>query len=73
MENVRLPDGTWVTTPFSVGIGKLPTPCADECNWEDQGPPSEQVPRVQMQRCSDCGQVRGRYLDSPTSETSEEI
>jgi hypothetical protein len=67
MQNVRLPDGTWVTTPVAIGIGQLPTPCAAGCRWEDHGPPTKDVPRVQIQHCPDCGQVRGRYLDDPAS------
>jgi hypothetical protein len=66
MQNVQLPDGTWVTTPIAVGIGRLNPACEDGCRWEDFGPVTEEVPRVQMQRCSGCGQVRGRYLDDPS-------
>ena len=67
MRDVQLSDGTWVTTPIRVGSGTLSTPCANGCRWEDFGQVSEQVPRVQAQRCPDCGQVRGRYLDDPHS------
>lgn len=66
MRNIRLPDGTWLTTPIAVGIGSLPTQCAAGCRWEDDGPPTEEVPRLQMQRCPDCGYVRSRYLDDPS-------
>ena len=65
MENIRLSDGTWVTTPIAVGFGSIKPPCEADCRWEDQGPPTEEVPRIQMQRCPACGQVRGRYLDDP--------
>jgi hypothetical protein len=66
MRNIRLPDGTWITTPVAVGIGSLPEPCAAGCRWEDHGPPTEEVPRMQMQRCPNCGHIRARYLDDPT-------
>jgi hypothetical protein len=72
MRDVRLPDGSWVTTPIHVGVGGLPKPCEDECPWEDVGPPSEAVPRVQRQHCPKCGQVRGRYLDNPHPEIGDE-
>jgi hypothetical protein len=66
MQNVKLPDGTWVTTPIAVGIGSISTPCEGDCRWEDFGPITEEVPRVQMQRCLGCGRVRGHYLDDPS-------
>ena len=68
MKDMQLPDGTWVTPPINVGIGKLSIPCFDGCHWEDFGPSTEEVPRIQMQRCPNCKQVRGRYLDDPTKE-----
>lgn len=66
MQNVRLPDGTWVTTPIAVGFGQIRPACEADCHWQNYGPPTEKVPRIQMERCPSCGQVRGRYLDDPT-------
>jgi hypothetical protein len=70
---MRLPDGIWVTTSIWVGAG-IPNPeCApDEHQWESQGGPrqpeeSGEVP-IQMEKCSRCGWIRGRYLENPHPE-----
>jgi hypothetical protein len=73
---MKLPDGTWVTTPMAVGVGGLSPQCPnDACAWEDLGPPTlpevaGQVP-VQLQKCSGCGWIRGRYLGNPHPEEEE--
>jgi hypothetical protein len=70
MYDVRLSDGTWVTTPMWAGFGAVKAECpSEEHQWEAHGPsrPPEQpgeVP-IQMERCSRCGWVRGRYLENP--------
>jgi hypothetical protein len=68
MKTYQQPDGAWVTTPILIGgLGKVPVPCA-ACQWQDVGLPSSRPPRVQMQRCPQCGAMRGRYIDDPREE-----
>jgi hypothetical protein len=66
--DVKLPDGSWVTTSMWAGFGIQGHECADH-QWEQHGPvrqpeKPEEVP-IQMERCSVCGWVRGRYLENP--------
>jgi hypothetical protein len=68
MFDVKLSDGTWVTTPTWAGFG-LPTPECSDHQWEAHGPPrppekAGEVP-IQLERCSVCGWVRGRYMENP--------
>ena len=81
MQDVKLPDGTWVTTAMAVGIGGVAAQCLDDtCTWEDTGPPMSAEPAgdgeigvpVQMQKCPKCGWVRGRYLGDPHPELKDE-
>ena len=81
MQDVKLSDGTWVTTPFAFGVGGLPAQCPDDaCTWEDCGPPVSPEPAkdaeigtpVQLQKCSKCGCVRGRYLGNPHPEFKDD-
>jgi hypothetical protein len=69
MMDYKLPDGTWVTTPIGLAIGgQMTTQCANGCDWEDQGPPSDGPVPVQPQKCARCGWVRGKYLGNPYPE-----
>ena len=70
MRDVKLPDGTWVTTPIAAGLGSLRPQCPGEtCTWEDCGPPETSGPvPVQLQQCPCCGWARGRYLGDPHPE-----
>jgi hypothetical protein len=81
MQDIKLPDGTWVTTPMAVGIGKPPVQCSDEtCVWKDFGPPTtpeideaiDTGTPVQLQKCPRCGYVRGRYLGNPHPEFKDD-
>ena len=70
MLDIRLADGTWVTTPMWAGLGiKAGCPADEAHQWEAHGPvrPPEQSGEVsiQMERCARCGWVRGRYLENP--------
>ena len=40
MYDVKLPDGTWATTPLWGGVG-LPAPECAEHRWEAVGPPRQ--------------------------------
>lgn len=70
MQDYRLPDGTWVTTPVFAGdVRHMTCQCPDGCDWQDAGPPSEGGPvRAQAQRCTKCGWVRARYIGNPHPE-----
>jgi hypothetical protein len=74
MRDIRLPDGTWVTTAFTV---QSHPQCPDDtCTWEDFGPPTPPgllpVP-VQMQKCPRCCYVRGRYLGSLDQDSTSSL
>jgi hypothetical protein len=73
MRDVKLPDGTWVTTPMAAGFGMPQGQCPDDtCAWADEGPPMCEGPiPVQLQRCPRCGWVRGRYLGNPHPEADD--
>lgn len=73
MQDVRLPDGTWVTNPMFMGIGDtLVSRCPDDtCVWEDYGPPSPpgDLPvQLQAQQCVRCRWTRVKYLGNPHPE-----
>lgn len=75
MQDVRLPDGTWVTTPMWAGFGTVKAECLpDEHQWEVQGgirqPENLYEVPIQLEQCSRCGWVRGRYLENPHPEVS---
>jgi hypothetical protein len=72
MRDVQLPDGSWVTTAISVGVGEPKEQCEDDkCLWQDYGPSSGGERPVQMQRCGVCEWVRGRYLFNPHPEVTK--
>jgi hypothetical protein len=74
MRDVKLPDGTWVTTALFAGAATAQAQCPDDtCAWEDNGPIMGEGPvPVQLQRCPRCGWVRGRYLGNPHPEAGSD-
>jgi len=74
MIDIRLTDGTWVTSPIWAGeFWEAKAACVSEEHcWEAQGDPRQpeepgEVP-IQMERCSLCGWARVRYLENPHPE-----
>jgi hypothetical protein len=71
MNDYRLPDGTWVTTPIAIGGAMTRAQCPGGCDWKDVGEPSDasdRLVRVQSQQCARCHWVRGKYLGNPHPE-----